>query len=166
VQICLPFWPTTRQFYRDAVRQLFPYTCLVTPEGMVLEDGELLSIAQFCDLPRRDRQFFLKYGGPDLNRNWGAMAVYNLAKLSRRACLQLLQRVTAAPEYWIMQRGCTDTCEIEYVTRELDIETRQVHSKYSCFYGPTGLLAVLAMYETFYKVHGSTETITTVASVC
>jgi hypothetical protein len=166
VQLCLPFWPPSRQFYRDAVRQLFPFTCLVTPEGMVLEDGELIRIAQFCDLPRNHRQFYLKYGGADLNRNWGAIAVYNLAKLSHRACLELLQRVVAAPECWVLQRACTETCEIEYVTRDLDVATQRVHPKYSCFFGPSGLLGVLAMYETFYKVHGSTETITTVASAC
>jgi hypothetical protein len=166
VQLCLPFWPTTRQFYRDAVRELFPFTCLVTPEGVLLEDDQLISIPRFCDLPRRDRQFYLKYGGADLNRNWGAIAVYNLAKLSRRACLELLQRVVAAPECWVLQRACTETCEIEYITRDLNVATRRVHPKYSCFFGPSGLLAVLAMYETFYKVHGSTETITTVASAC
>lgn len=165
VQLCLPFWPTTRQFYRDAVRELFPYTCLVTPEGVVLEDDQLISIPRFCDLPRRDRRFYLKYGGADLNRNWGGIAVYNLAKLSRRACLELLQRVAAAPEYWVMQRACTDTPDVNYIARDLDIATLRVHQKYSCFFGPSGLLGVLAMYEPFYKVHGSTETITTVASV-
>jgi hypothetical protein len=166
VQLCLPFWPTTRQFYRDAVRALFPYACLVTPEGMVLEDDRLISIPRFCDLPRRDRQFYLKYGGADLNRNWGGIAVYNLAKLSRRACLELLQRVIAAPECWVMQRACTETHDVDYITHDLDIATLRVHQKYSCFFGPSGLLGVLAMYEPFYKVHGSTETITTVAFPC
>jgi len=165
VQMCLPFWPLTRRFYSDAVRELFPYTCLVTPQGMVLEDGEAISIAQFCALPRRSREYYLKYGGPDMSQNWGAMAVYNLAKLSHRACLHLLERTLAGPGHWIMQRACTETCEIEYVQRDLTIAPLRVHPKYSCFYGPDGLLGVLNMYETFYKVHGSTETIMTVATV-
>jgi hypothetical protein len=165
IQMCLPFWPATRCFYTDAVRELFPYTCLVTPQGMVLEDGEEVSIAQFCALPRRRREYFLKYGGPDMSKNWGAMAVYNLAKLSQRACLDLLERVLSAPGHWIMQRACTQTCEVDYVQRDLTVARLKVHPKYSCFYGPSGLLGVLNMYETFYKVHGSTETIMTVAGV-
>jgi hypothetical protein len=165
VQMCLPFWPITRGFYSDAVRALFPYTCLVTPNGMVLEDGEETSIAQFCALPRRRRDYYLKYGGPDMSRNWGAMAVYNLAKLSQRACVELLGRVAGEPGHWIMQRACTQTCEVDYVQRDLSVARLKVHPKYSCFYGPGGLLGVLNMYETFYKVHGSTDTIMTVATL-
>jgi hypothetical protein len=163
--MCLPFWPLTRRFYSDAVRELFPHTCLVTPQGMVLEDGEEVTIAQFCALPRRRREYFLKYGGPDMSRNWGSMAVYNLAKLSQRACLDLLERVTAEPGHWIMQRACTQSCEVDYVQRDLSVARLKVHPKYSCFYGPDGLLGVLNMYETFYKVHGSSETIMTVATL-
>ena len=166
VQMCLPFWPITRRFYSDAVRELFPFTCLLTPEGMTLEDDKEVSIAQFCALPRRRREYFLKYGGPDMSRNWGAMAVYNLAKLSQRACLELLERVVREPGYWIMQRACTQGCEVDYVQRDTSIARLKVHPKYSCFYGPGGLLGVLNMYETFYKVHGSTETIMTVATPC
>ncbi len=162
VQMCLPFWPLTRRFYSDAVRELFPHTCLVTPQGMVLEDGEEVTIAQFCALPRRRREYFLKYGGPDMSWNWGAMAVYNLAKLSHRACLDLLQRVVGEPGHWIMQRACTQSCEVDYVQRDLSVARLKVHPKYSCFYGPGGLLGVLN--ETFYKVHGSSETIMTVAT--
>jgi len=164
VQMCLPFWPITRRFYSDAVRELFPHTCLVTPQGMVLEDDEEVTIAQFCALPRRRREYFLKYGGPDMSRNWGAMAVYNLAKLSQRACLDLLERVVGEPGHWIMQRACTQSCEVDYVQRDLSVARLKVHPKYSCFYGPGGLLGVLNMYETFYKVHGSSETIMTVAT--
>jgi len=165
LQMCLPFWPITHRFYSDAVRELFPYTCLVTPKGMVLEDGEEISITQFCVLPRRRREYYLKYGGPDMSRNWGAMAVYNLAKLSQRACLDLLERVAGEPEHWIMQRACTQSCEVDYVQRDLRVAQLKVHPKYSCFYGPGGLLGVLNMYETFYKVHGSTVTIMTVATL-
>jgi len=164
IQMCLPFWPRTRRFYSDAVRELFPYTCLVTPQGMVLEDGEEISIGQFCALPRRRRDYFLKYGGPDMSKNWGAMAVYNLAKLSQRACLDLLERVISGPGYWVMQRACTQTCEVDYVQRDLTVARLRGHPKYSCFYGPGGLLGVLNMYETFYKVHGSTGTVMTIAT--
>jgi hypothetical protein len=163
--MCLPFWSITQQLYSDAVRALFPYTCLVTPKGMVLEDGEEISIAQFCALPRQRREYYLKYGGPDMSRNWGAMAVYNLAKLSQRACLELLERVVGESAHWIMQRACTQTCEVDYVQRDLSVAPLKVHPKYSCFYGPNSLLGVLNMYETFYKVHGSTETIMTVATL-
>ncbi|MGH7045862.1 MAG: hypothetical protein ACREE2_05660 [Stellaceae bacterium] len=165
IQMGLPFWPLTRRFYSDAVRQLFPYTVLVTPQGIVLEDGEDISLAQFSALPRRRRDYFLKYGGPDMSRNWGAMSVYNLAKLSQRACLELLERVIGGSGYWILQRACTQSCEVDYVQRDLSVGHMKAHPKYSCFYGPGGLLGVLNMYEAFYKVHGSTETVMTTAHV-
>lgn len=165
IQMCLPFWTPTRQFYSDTVRELFPYTGLVTPQGVVLEDGEDISLAQFSALPRRRREYFLKYGGPDMSRNWGAMSVFNLAKLSQRACLELLERVIGGSGCWILQRACTQSCEVDYVQRDLSVGHIKVHPKYSCFYGPSGLLGVLNMYEAFYKVHGSTETIMTVAHV-
>ena len=38
------------------------------------------------------------------------------------------------------------------------------HSKESVFYGPFGPLGVLVMYERFYKVHGSNDTVATVAA--
>jgi hypothetical protein len=164
IQMCLPFWEITRRYYSAAVRELFPYTCLLTPQGVVLEDGETLNLAKFCALPRRQRQYFLKYAGPDMARNWGAMSVYNLSKLSQRACLELLETVLKGPGHWVLQRSCTESCEVEYVERDLRLARRKVHPKYSCFYGPRGLLGVLNMYETFYKVHGSTETIMTVAA--
>src|SRR6516165_7606466 len=129
VQMCLPFWAITRRFYSDSVRELFPHTTLVTAQGIALEDGEEVSIAQFCTLPRRRREYFLKYGGPDMSRNWGAMAVYNLAKLSQRACLELLERVVSEPGHWIMQRACTQSCEVDYLERDLTLARLKVHPK-------------------------------------
>ena len=63
----------------------------------------------------------------------------------------------------IYAAACTQSREVDYLERDLTIARLKVHPKYSCFYGPSGLLGVLNMYETFYKVHGSTETIMTVA---
>ena len=84
--LALPFWSQTRAFYGDEVRALFPYTTILTPEGINLEDGSLVTIEKFSSLSRRQRAYFLKYAGADVSRNWGSRAVYHLGKLSRERC--------------------------------------------------------------------------------
>jgi hypothetical protein len=162
--LAFPFWSHTRGFYPDAVRQIFPYTTLLSPEGVLLEE-DLLSIEKFCKLPRRQRNFFLKYAGADVSRNWGSRAVYHLGKLSRANCETRLKTCLlryALGERWILQREEPGEESVETVTREGELVTRSGHSKHSVFHGPSGPMAVLVMLEDFYKVHGSSETITTV----
>jgi hypothetical protein len=160
IQMCLPFWKATRRFYPDRVRELFPFTCFLTADGVTLEDGELIGTSDFCKLPPARRQYYLKYGGPDISRNWGGRSVYNLASLPADACAALLDKISAAQENWIVQRACSQTCEIEYIRRDLSVATCKVHPKYSCFYGPESLMGVLAMHEQISTMNGDDDIIT------
>lgn len=163
--LTLPFDPETRGEYSDAVRRLFPYTALLRPSGIVLEDGNRVTIEQFAALPRAQRAFFLKYAGSDVSRNWGSQSVFHLAKLGRAACESALRDAAArfeAGERWLLQRACESRETVSYITRAGAVETTSAHSKHSVFYGPDGALASLIMFEDFYKVHGSNETVTTI----
>jgi hypothetical protein len=163
--LALPFWNQTRAFYGDEVRGLFPYTAVLTPEGITLEDGSLVTIETFSRLPRRQRAYFLKYAGADVSRNWGSRAVYHLGKLSRERCEAELIRALSrfrAGERWILQRNQPSDESVETITREGTIETIACHSKHSVFHGCHGPMAVLVMFEDFYKVHGSSETVATI----
>jgi hypothetical protein len=162
--LALPFWDETRAHFSDVVRALFPYTTVVTPEGLTLESGEWITLERFATLPRRHRAYFLKYAGSDVARNWGSRAVYHLGKLSSAACRARLEATVewyAAGERWIVQGECASEEDVSFITREGAVATTAAHSKHSVFYGPHGALGVLMMFEDFYKVHGSAETITT-----
>ena len=161
LQMCLPFWEPTRAFYSDAVRDLFPYTCLVEKYGVTLETGERLTIDEFCALPAGRRQYYLKYAGADGSKNWGSRAVYRLASMSHPACKELLGRITAtdAGEQWMIQCVSAEKETLEYWKRDLTRASLDVYSRVSCFYGPRGLMGIMGMHESFYKVHGGDETI-------
>lgn len=166
IGIAFPFWEKTRAYYSDAVRQLFPYTQLVTPEGFFLEDGSWAKIDEFCALPRSARRYFLKYAGADVGRNWGGKAVFNLSKLSHEACQIRFDAVLGEyrqGHHWIIQKAHTSTTTVDYMAPGNEVRRMSAHAKLSGFYGPTGLMGILLMYERFYKVHGSKETVMTIA---
>ena len=68
----------------------------------------------------------------------------------------------AAGERWIIQRECSSDENVSYVARDGEIRTISARSKHSAFYSPTGLLAAIALFERFFKVHMSAQTIVTV----
>jgi hypothetical protein len=163
--LAFPYWQETCTHFSDTVRALFPYTTVLTPDGVMLEDGAWATLAEFASLSRRERSFFLKYAGSDVARNWGSRAVFHLGKLSRTACEHRLRDALtrySLGERWILQRECDSEEEVTFITRAGGIETASGHSKHSIFYGPTGTLGKLFMFEDFYKVHGSSDTITTI----
>jgi len=53
------------------------YTAILTPEGITLEDGSLVSIEKFSRLPCRRRAYFLKYAGADVSRTGEAAPSIN-----------------------------------------------------------------------------------------
>jgi hypothetical protein len=163
--LAFPFWDVTKPHFPDAVRAVFPYTTVVSPEGLRLENGDWVSLQRFASLPRTQRGYFLKYAGSDNLLNWGSRAVFHLGKLSQQACEARLREVTRGFDRgirWIVQRECIGADSVAYVSRTGEVQTSEVHDKYSVFYGPGGPLGLLAMFESFYKVHGSDETISTV----
>jgi hypothetical protein len=160
--MALPYWDETRQHFDDAVRALFPYTTVVAPNGFRLESGDWVTLEQFSALPRSRRQYFLKYAGADVARNWGSRAVFRLSNHSRDKCLMRLRAVTEryrAGERWILQSACPSSEEISYLTRDGEIETMSAHSKHSVYCGPEGVLGKRTYFERHYKVHMSVETV-------
>jgi hypothetical protein len=163
--LAFPFWDETREYFCDAVRDLFPYTTVLTADGLRLESGDWVTLEQFAALPRSRRNFFLKYAGTDVTRNWGSRAVFHLGKLSHQACEAQLRAATGRyekGERWILQHERVIEEEVSFIPRFGGIETIWAHSKHSVFYGPTGALGTLIMFERFYKVHGSCDTVTTI----
>jgi hypothetical protein len=163
--LAFPFWDVTRSYFSDAVRSVFPYTTVLSPAGLRLENGDWISLECFASLPRAQRGYFLKYAGSDNFLNWGSRAVFHLGKLSQQACqARLLESIRGfdAGVRWIVQRECVGTDNVAYFSRAGDVLSAEVHDKHSVFYGPEGPLGLLVMFESFYKVHGSTETICTV----
>jgi hypothetical protein len=163
--LAFPYWDETREHFSDEVRSLFPYTTIVTPEGLRLENGDWVTLEQFAALSRSKRKYFLKYAGADVARNWGSRAVFRLDTESRDKCLT---RLCAAVEHyrmgerWIVQCDCPRDENISFITRAGEIETISAHSKHSTFYGPRGALGAKIVFEKYFKVHMSTESIMTV----
>ncbi|PTN39058.1 hypothetical protein [Desulfonatronum sp. SC1] len=162
VPLVLPFWEKTRAQYPDAVRDIFPYTTLVTPDRFQLEDGSRVTLEEFFRLPRGERQYFLKYAGSDISRNWGSKAVYSAAALTRGMIDQLQAEILdgfARNQYWILQKGYSRKETVTYLERDGEAREVEATAKFSGFYGPSGLIAILNMHRPFYKVHGSERTI-------
>ena len=166
IALALPFLRTTRNHYPAEVRALFPHTHLITPTGLELEDGSSISPEEFSALSRSRRCYYLKYAGPDVSLNWGSKAVFHLGRMSREECSKRLCDAVAdyaAGRPWIVQQALSDKTDVTYVQRDGTLKTFAAHSKTSAFYGSDGLLGVLLMHEAFHKVHGSADTVVTIA---
>jgi hypothetical protein len=164
IPMAFPFWSTTRRYYSDAVRNLFPYTQLVTPEGIELEDGSWASLEQIAALD--DRNFFLKYAGADASRNYYGMSTLSLAHLSPAACqdkLGAIARADRGKEVWIMQRSCGALEQCCYLSGNSDVVEMAGYRKSSSFYGPQGFLGMLVMHAPFDNVHTTPETVLSLA---
>jgi hypothetical protein len=89
-----PFLEKTRHWYSDDVRRLFPYTNIIAPEGIELEGGEHISIEDFCRIPQRRREFYIKYAGTDIGINWGSKSVFLASTFSQVKCRELMETIT------------------------------------------------------------------------
>ena len=162
-KMCLmfPFWETTRSYYSDAIRDIFPYSHLITPDGFPLEDGTWVTLEEFGKLPRSQRDYYFKYAGNDVNMNWGSKAVFFAGSLSGAKCQKFLEGIAndfAQKRYWLLQKSYLYNDTVQYITREGELKEQRAHSKFSGFYGPAGLMGVMAMQRPFHKVHGSLDT--------
>ncbi len=106
--------------------------------------------------------YYFKFGGPDPNLNWGSRAVYFTGSLSRVACHAMFDRIfqdwkNGRP--WIVQEARTYPEVVAARTRSSEEIEVNGYTKLSAFYGPRGLVGVLAMQERSRKVHGSPETV-------
>ncbi|MEA1969191.1 MAG: hypothetical protein U9N77_13370 [Thermodesulfobacteriota bacterium] len=163
--LIFPFWEKTKHYFSDAVRDMFPYTQLIRPEGFTLEDGTEVSLEDFMKLPRNQRNYYIKYAGSDLDLNWGSKGVFFAATLSQKKGQEIFKKITRDfqnKKYWIIQNGYSQKEEISFINRENIEEKGEAHSKFSGFYGPQGLMGILVLHRSFYKVHGAENAIATI----
>ncbi|HEX5223164.1 MAG TPA: hypothetical protein VFZ59_26635 [Verrucomicrobiae bacterium] len=157
-----PFWQKTRQFYDDRIRAIFPFTNVIQSDGFELPDGKHVTLEEFSEIPRLQRNYFLKYAGTDIAINWGSKTVFHASTLSNTQCRDLLATIrsdTARGRRWVLQEGLEHRESVNALGRdgrEIEIAT---HSKFSGFYGPGGLMGILVMQKASHKVHGSADTI-------
>ena len=167
IGLTFPFWEKTRAHYTDEVRDLFPYTHVILPEGFHLEDGRFYTPEQFCEMPRSQRNYFIKYAGCDVALNWGAKGVYYAKALSQVKIREIFDQIikdAGKNRYWVIQKGYSKEETVPFYTREGKLQNDKAHSKYSGFYGPDGLMGILVMQRPFYKVHGSDDTVASIVA--
>ncbi|HEX9013913.1 MAG TPA: hypothetical protein VF813_10365 [Anaerolineaceae bacterium] len=155
--LVLPYWSRTRQYFSDEIRDLFPFTTPLLPEGIELPDGTRISIDEFCRWSRSRRAYYLKLAGFNPQLNWGSKAVYRLSNLSAGACRDLLRQCLEGFErgqIWLLQEEETQDDEIEYLARDGTIHQQTMRAMFGGFYGPGGCLGVIAQHGEHYKVHG------------
>jgi hypothetical protein len=163
--LAFPYWDETRDHFDASIRGLFPYTTIVSPDGMRLEDGGWITLEQFSARSRSKRSYVLKYAGADVARNWGSRAVFRLSNLSGDECLAYLRGAVerhGSGERWILQAECSSDEHVSFISRRGEIERTSARSKHSVLFGPCGAMGLMVMYERFYKVHMSPETIVAV----
>jgi hypothetical protein len=157
-----PFWEKTREWYDDEVRALFPYTSVIGPEGVTLPGGEQVGLEGFCQRPQGERRYYVKYAGTDISANWGSKSVFLASSFSRDRCRELMESVVADRDrrrYWIMQEAVRHSEPVTALDPAGGTQDLTAYAKYSGFYGPDGLMAVLVLHRRSHKVHGSPETI-------
>jgi hypothetical protein len=52
-----PFWQKTRQFYDDQIRAVLPFTNVIQADGLELPGGKRVTLEQFSEIPRAQRNF-------------------------------------------------------------------------------------------------------------
>ncbi|MGJ8654189.1 MAG: hypothetical protein ACSHX8_13025 [Opitutaceae bacterium] len=158
-----PFWSRTREHFSDEVRELFPFTALIEADGVELADGRKADIQTIIDIGNNQRNYFVKYAGTDVARNWGSRAVFSLRGLSRGKCEELLRTITdetSKGQPWVLQESVHEKQSVTFWEPGTEEEgSMQGNGKWSSFYGPEGLMAMLVMHLGSHKVHGSDKTV-------
>lgn len=160
--MCLPFHPSTSALFSDDHRALFPFTTVVTKDGVRVETGETRSLAALAHSPPDERSYFLKYGGMDTTRNFGAKSVYALFTMSSQEILDLFARVVQdleRGEPWLMQAAASHEELVEVIGRDGEAGDSIMTIKLSSFYGPTKPLGMLFLAQSSSAVRGGATTV-------
>jgi hypothetical protein len=156
-----PFWSLTRGHFGDEVRDLFPYTTPIVPDGIEMEGGERVTIEDLFEGRRAEKAFYVKYAGTDVGINWGSRAVFLTSQLSRLHARRLISRISddwKRGRVWVIQRAVRSKETISVFERSGRATDTNSYAKWSGFYGPDGLLGIKAWHRRFYKVHGAANT--------
>lgn len=159
----LPFYRETSSLFSDKVRNLFPFTSIIENDGFYDNNNQFISIKDFVK-SKINRTYYLKYGGPNLNNNWGSRAVF---RLSGKNCLKLLSDANERSklgEVWLIQEDVSKD-GLDNITNDLrDIIIKQkLHVKISAFHSCLETLGFKIMARKHFKVHGQVDTYTGIA---
>lgn len=157
-----PFWAKTRDFYPEECRKLFPHTDILTQDGFHLADGTWVNPEEYCNIGQSKRDYYFKFGSHHPTLNWGSRGVFYSGSLTVKASRRLFDRMltdTSCGYPWIVQQACTHPEVATAVSRNGEEIKIDAYTKFSGFYEPRGLLAVMVMQAHSSKVHGSPRTI-------
>jgi hypothetical protein len=157
-----PFWSLTREHFSDEARALFPYTAVIGPEGIEMDDGGRVTLEELCSRPRSGKAYYVKYAGTDISINWGSRAVFLLSTMSGRQARELVASIEAdwrRGRHWVIQPAIRHKQRVAAFTRDGEVLETDAYGKWSGYYGPDGLMAVWTCHRRYHKVHGSPDTI-------
>lgn len=154
----LPFYRKTRDLFSDDIRQLFPFTTIIEDGGFIDIDDRFVSIEEFVKRPSREKLYYLKYGGPDTNRNWGSRSVYRLDKTDSRKLLSKANELSQKGEIWLLQKDVSKLKSFKLTDDLESILKEKMTIKISGFYGMSEMFGVKVMARHFFKVHGQKDT--------
>lgn len=163
--LALPFDPQTRDHYDDDIRAMIPYTQVFREDGILLSDGSWAGPEDIINDSKLRRRFYAKYAGTDVNLNWGSRAVFYLGEQSRVHARSILERIITDARrgrHWILQAVHRQKSAAPFYTREGELQESRGYEKLSAFYGPKGLMGIMAFHRRAAKVHGSADTIMSV----
>lgn len=156
----LPFHRKTKSFFPEEIRLIFPFTTFIENNGFFDENDNFVSLDSFIKRKPRDRKYYLKYGGPDTNRNWGSRTVF---RLSGNDCERLLMKANALAqkgEIWLIQEDVSQNIsDIFYPQDIVNILSEGNHIKISGYYGIHKLFGIKVMARHHFKVHGQEDTL-------
>jgi len=158
--LTLPFLEETKKLFSDDIRNALVYTTVLTDEGFVDEKGRWVKISDFIKRSPSQRKYYLKYGGCDTSINWGSRAVYRLDSNSVREIIKkgVVDYKLGRP--WVIQPDVSDKETVSFFDlKTQEIQTQKMTSKYSVFYGPSGLMSVRCHHRGHNKVHGQEDSV-------
>jgi len=155
----LPFHRRTKSFFSEEIRSIFPYTTIVENGGFYDEGGEFVLIEDFIKRKPHERKYYLKYGGPDTDRNWGSKTVFRLNGNDCEKLLNYANKLSQKGEIWLIQEDVSQNISDD-VSQDIEgILKEKNHVKISGYYGSDRLFGVKVMARHHFKVHGQEDTL-------
>lgn len=154
----LPFHRKTKQYFDDSIRDMFPFTSVLENGGFYDETDKFVTIDEFCNKAKRSRKYYLKYGGPDTNRNWGSKTVHRLSGSDCRERLEEACKLAAKGEIWLIQKDVSKEIPEALSPDLANIVAEKNTIKLSGFYGLQCMFGVKVMARHHFKVHGQKDT--------
>jgi hypothetical protein len=155
----LPFHRRTRCLFSDEIRELFPFTTVVEEDGFFDKNDNFIPLEDFDKWARDTGVHYLKYGGPELEINWGSRGVLRLSKGGHLEHLKEAGRLARnRGQVWLIQEDVSRRVPASLSDSLGRILETGDHVKLSAFYGPSVALGAKVMARRHFKVHGQGDT--------